>query len=158
MRIARRELQRALEEGHEAGILHPSQVGLARGLFAVARQPVTRYMTPLNEVTRVRPNMSHEEICRLARRLQMPDLPVEASGTDLRLLGYVRVIDLGLAPSDPLGPIRPLLEIPATDTHIDALMRMHGAQESLAQVVDAEGQTIGVLAARRLREPLFRGG
>ena len=31
LRIARRELRRALEEGHEVGILHPSQVELKKG-------------------------------------------------------------------------------------------------------------------------------
>ena len=158
LRIARRELRRALEEGHEVGILHPSQVELARGLFAVARHPVTRYTTPFSEVTRARSDMTKEEVCRLARRLGIPEIPVEQSGGDSRLIGYVRLIDLGLDPSDKLGPVRPLLEIPHTEGHIDALMRMHQSQENLAQVVDAQGRTIGILTAKRLREPLFRGG
>jgi CBS domain containing-hemolysin-like protein len=156
--IARRELQRALEEGHEAGILHRSQIQLAQGIFAVAKQPVTRYVTPLSEVTRARLDMSREEVRRLARRLQIPDMPVEDTGDDSRLIGYVRVIELGLEPSSQVGPIRPLLNVPHTDRHLDALMRMHSAQESLAQVVDAEGQTLGILTARQLRQPLLRGG
>jgi putative hemolysin len=156
--IARRELQRALEEGHEAGILHPSQVQLAQGIFAVADQPVSRYVTPLSEVTRARLDMSKEEVRRLARRLQIPDIPVEEAGDDSRLIGYVRVIEVALGPSSQLGPIRPLLNLPHTDRHLDALMRMHGAQESLAQVVDAEGRTLGILTARQLRQPLLRGG
>ncbi len=83
---------------------------------------------------------------------------MEESNGDCRLIGYVRVIDLSLRPSDELGPVRPLLKIPHTDSHIDALMRMHSAQESLAQVVDAHGAPLGILTDRRLREPLFRGG
>jgi len=156
--LARRELQGVLEEGHEAGILHPSQVALARGIFAVANDPVTRYATPLSQVPRARSDMTKDEVCRLARRLQVPDVPLEDAGTQPRLIGYVRVIDLELAASDRLGPVRPLLEIPHTDSHVDALMRMHHAQESLAQVVDAEGQPLGILTARRLRERLFRVG
>ncbi|MFH1919201.1 MAG: CNNM domain-containing protein [Planctomycetota bacterium] len=158
IRLARRELQRVLEEGHEAGLLHPSQVKLAQGIFAVATHPVTRYLSPSSEVPRARKDMGREEVCRLARRHEIPDVPVEDTGADPRLVGYVRVIDLGLVPSESLGPIRPLMEIPHTDSHVDALMRMQSAQESLAQVVDAEGQTLGILTARRLREPLFRGG
>ncbi|NQT12842.1 MAG: DUF21 domain-containing protein, partial [Planctomycetes bacterium] len=105
--LARRELKRVLEEGHEAGILHPSQVELARGIFAVANQPVTRYVTPLSEVGRARSDMSKEEVRRLARRLGLADVPVEDSGPEPRLIGYVRVIDLSLDPSGKLGPVRP---------------------------------------------------
>ena len=68
------------------------------------------------------------------------------------------MIDLGLGASDELGPVRPLLEIPHTARHIEALMRMQSAQESIAQVVDARGETLGLVTARRLREPLFGGG
>jgi len=155
--VARRELRRALEEGHLAGILHQAQRELARGIFAVAKQPVTNYVTPLDEVARARSDMSKSEICQIARRFGIPAVPIEESN-DRRLIGYVRVIDLSLDPSDEVGPIRPFLEIPHTDTHVDALIRMHSAAESLAQVVDAEGRPLGILTADRLREPLFRGG
>ncbi len=157
LRIARRELRRALEEGHEAGILHPAQVKLARGIFAEANQPVTQYVTPLDQIARARADMTKGEICRLARRLRIPDVPVEQPGADPRLIGYVRVIDLALDSSDRPGPLRPLLEIPEADTHISALMRMQATHENLARVVDAEGRTVGILTARRLREPLLRG-
>ncbi len=156
--LARRELRRVLEEGHEAGILHPSQYALARGLFAVANHPVTRYATPLAEVPRARADMSKQEVCRLARRLQLPDVPVEQADGDSVLIGYVRVIDLELDASDELGPVRPLFEVPHTDTHIEALMRMHSAQESLALVVDHDREPLAILTAARLREPLFHGG
>ena len=156
--LARRELRRLLEEGHEEGILHPSQVALARGIFAVANDPVARYATPLAEITRARDDMSKAEVCRLARRLQIPEVPVESQQGAAVLSGYVRVIDLELSPSDQLGPIRPLLEIPHTDRHIEALIRMQTAGESIAQVVDAGGETLGLVTARRLREPLFGGG
>jgi CBS domain containing-hemolysin-like protein len=155
--LARRELQRVLEEGHEAGILHPSQVELARGIFAVANHPVTRYVTPQSAVARARMDMTKEEVRGLARRLQLADVPVEDAGREPRLVGYVRVIDLSLAPGGDLGPLRPLLEIPHTATHIDALMEMHSAGEALARVVDTDGHTLGMLTAAELRRPLLRG-
>ena len=156
--LARRELQRALEEGHEVGILHAAQRQLAQGIFALASQPVSRYAIPFSNVARARSDMSKDEIRQLARRLRISAVPVEDVPTGQRLVGYVRVIDLGLDPSDAVGPVRTFLEIPHTETHIDALMRMQSADESLALVVDAEGQTLGVVTAQRLREPLFRGG
>ena len=156
--LARRELQRALEEGHEIGILHAAQRQLAQGIFALASQPVSRYAIPLSNVARARSDMSKDEIRQLARRLRISAVPVEDVPTGQRLVGYVRVIDLGLDPSDAVGPVRTFLEIPHTETHIDALMRMQSAGESLALVLDAEGLTLGVVTAQRLREPLFRGG
>lgn len=156
--IARRELRRLLEEGHEAGVLHPSQRRLARGIFTVAQQPVRRFLVPLSDVPRARTDMTKAEILRLARRLHLPAVPVEHAGSPRRLVGYVRVIDLELQPEDRVAPIRPLPQIPHNDTHINALMRMHRANESLAQVVDAAGCAVGILSAARLRQPLLHGG
>jgi CBS domain containing-hemolysin-like protein len=156
--IARRELRRLLEEGHEAGVLLPSQRQLARGIFTQATQPVLHFVIPLDEVPRARADMPKDEVLRLARRLRLPAVPIEESGPMPRLIGYVRVIDLALNPSDQVAPVRQLLEIPQSDTHIDALMRMHSAKESLAQVVNPAGRPVGILLAQRLREPLFRGG
>jgi len=156
--LARRGLQRALEEGHEAGILHAAQRQLARGIFALAAQPVTKVATPLSNVARARSDMPKEEICQLARRLRISAVPVEDPENGRRLVGYVRVIDLGLDASGAIGPVRPLLEIPQSETYIDALMRMQGARESLALVVNADGEATGIVSAERLREPVFRGG
>ncbi len=155
--LARRELRQALEEGHEAGILYPAQRGLARGIFAVAHQPVRRFTTPLDRLPRARSDMTRQEVLRLARRYRMAVVAVESPDAAGTLSGYVRVIDLGLSSSDEVGPLRPLLEIHDDTTHIAALMRLQGANESFARIVNARGETIGVVTADRLRGPLFRG-
>lgn len=156
--LARRELQQALEEGHEAGILHPAQRGLAQGIFAVAQRPVTEFTTPLEQLPRARSDMTKQDVLRLARRYRIAVVAVEAAQTEGELIGYLRVIDLGLSDSDDLKPMRILLEIPEETSHVAALMQMQSADESLARVVDARGKTIGIVDADRLREPLFLGG
>jgi putative hemolysin len=156
--IARRELRHLLEEGHEAGVLRPSQRQLAGGIFTLAKLPVSRFVVPLEDVARARTTMTKDEVLRLAERAGLPALPIEEPGPEPRLIGYVRVIDLALERSDRIAPVRSLLEIPQSDTHIDALMRMYRAKESLAQVVDLSGRPVGILTARRLGEPLLRGG
>jgi len=156
--LARRELQQVLEEGHEAGILHPAQRGLARGIFAVARQPVTRFTIPLDQLPRARSDMSKREVLRLARRYRIAVVAVEAAQSEGKLVGYLRVIELGLCESSELGPIRRLLEIAAETTHVSALMRMHSANEDLALIVDSRGESIGIITTDRLTAPLFRGG
>lgn len=156
--LARRELQRVLEEGHEAGILRPAQRDLAHGVFAVAQQPVRKSATPLRDVARARSDMAKEDVLRLARRCQIASVPVEDAAAPGKLVGYVQVIELALAPGEELAPLRPLMPFRGDETHLGALVRMQNARESLAQVVDAQGTTIGVVSAARLRAPLFRRG
>jgi len=154
--LARRELRRVLEEGHEVGILHPAQRALARGIFAVAEQPVGGFITPIERLPRARSDMTKAEVLRLARRYRISAVPVERAGKQAELIGYVRVIDLGLSDSDELGPPRRLLEIPQDTSHVAALMQMQSTQESLAKVVAPDGKTLGIVTAEQLREPLFR--
>lgn len=156
--LAGRELRRVLDEGHEAGILRSAQRGLAQGIFAVAQQPVSRFTTPLEQLPRARSDMTKAEVLRLARRYRISVVPVEPADGGTELIGYFRVIDLGLSGTDELGPCHPLLEIPASTSHVAALMRLQSARESLAKVVDAGGQTLGIVTVDRLHEPLFRAG
>jgi CBS domain containing-hemolysin-like protein len=156
--LTRRELRRVLEEGHEAGILHAAQRALARGIFAVAQQPVARFVTSLSQWPRARPDLGKEELLQLARQHRISVIPVESSGSSEELAGYYRVIDLSLTESESPGPPRRFLEIAQDTPHVAALMRMQSAQEELARVVNPGGETVGIVTADRLREPLFRGG
>ena len=98
--------------------------------------------------------MSKGAVLRFAERSHMAVLPVagDASG---RLVGYVRVIELRLHEGDDLAPIRPLPEIRDDSTHLAALMRLESTGDSLARVVNARGETVGIVTLERLREPLF---
>jgi len=156
--LARRELQKVLEEGHEAGIIHPAQWRLAGRLFAEAKQPISQFVRPLTQLPRARSGMNKEDVLGLARRYQISVVPVEAPGGDGGPVGYVRVIELGLSGSDEVGPVHRLLEIPESITHLNALTRMQTADESLAAVVDSRGEMIGIVTADELREPLLGSG
>ncbi len=153
--LARRELQGLLAEGQEAGILHPAQQSLARSIFALSGRRVGLFAMELRDVPRAREDMPKEDVLRLAKRYRIADVPVEGAGPRRELIGYVRVIDLALAESDVVGPLRPLIEIPQTANHVDAMVRMETAGQNLARVVDPQGQTVGILTARSLRKPLF---
>jgi len=152
--LARRELQRLLAEGEEAGILHPAQQSLARSIFASSGRRAAQLATPLRNVPRAREGMSKEDVLRLASRYRMASIPVEAAG---ELTGYVRVAELAMADTEMLGPLRPLIAIPHTANHVNAMVQMENAGQDLARVVNAQGQTVGILTARSLRAPLFHG-
>jgi putative hemolysin len=155
--LARRELEQLLAEGQEAGILHSAQQSLARSIFALSGRPVSQFAVALADVPRARPDMSKEEVLRLAHRCRIADIPVEATGTRGELAGYVRAIELALDDSERIGPLRPLIAISSTANHIDAVVRMENAGQSLARVVDEQGQTVGILTAKSLRKSLFHG-
>ncbi len=156
--LVRRELQQVLEEGHDVGILRPHQFRLARGIFAVAKQPVARFVEPLAHVPRARSDAPRAEILQLARRYRIANVAVEDATRPGLLTGYVRVIDLCLETSSDATPVRPLLEIAAADMHLTALTKLEDAEEPLARVLDAAGKTIGLVTAKALRESLLAQG
>jgi CBS domain containing-hemolysin-like protein len=46
-------------------------------------------------------------------------------------------------------------EVRDDSSHLAALMRLESSGDSLARVVNARGQTVGIVTLERLREPLF---
>ncbi len=155
--LARRELRRAMEEGHEVGILRPAQRELAQGIFATAQLPVARFTSPIEQLPRAHTDMSKEEVLRLAGRHRIAVVPVETAGSRGELIGYVRVIELALSNSDEVDPLHQLLEIPHHMPHVAALTRMQSSMQSLARVVNGQGEMVGIVTADQLREPLLRG-
>ncbi|MBN1910273.1 MAG: DUF21 domain-containing protein, partial [Pirellulales bacterium] len=155
--LARRELQKVLEEGHDVGLLRASQQSLARGIFALANRPVTAVATPLSDVPKARSDMTKEDVLQLAQRYRVAEIPVESADASGNLIGYYRVVDMGLAGPGSLGPLHTLLAIPQTENHVSALVLMENAGETLAQIVDTDDRPVALLTASRLREPLFRG-
>ena len=155
--LARKELQQVLSEGHQAGLLRPSQQNLAQSLFSMAEQKAIDSAVPAGRIARVSHDMSKADVLRLARRQRISAYPVE--GPDRRLIGYLRVVDLYLQEAAGIDCVRPLIEIPDSENHLSALMRLQAAGESMGRIVDSRsGETIAVVTTRQLSEPLFRGG
>jgi CBS domain containing-hemolysin-like protein len=168
LRLARRELHGVLEEGREIGIVHPSQQQLARGILALTNRRAEEVATSVDQVPRARADMTVSAVLRLTRRYRMSHVAVEAADDSRELIGYIRVIDLVLrvakrgSDSEELtlkefGLIRPLIEISENTPHVDALVKMENASESMARVIDATGHTVGIVTDRNLRRPLFFG-
>lgn len=168
LRLARRELHSVLEEGREMGIVYPSQQQLARGILALTNQRAAEMAVSLDQIPRAREDMTISAVLRLARRYRMSHIVIEAVDDAKELIGYVRVIDLMLSVAEKgsgseelvlgeFSSMRPLIEISQNEPHIDALVKMENASESMARVVDATGHAIGIITDRNLRRPLFFG-
>lgn len=155
--LARRELADLLEEGHEAGLLHPSQQALVQGTFSLAGQPVRQFATPSGRFSRITDSTSKEDILRLARRQKRSMIPVEESRGKRRLLGYVRVIDLVLHDGDGLPPLEPLVSLKENDSYLSALVRMLAADSQLGHVVGEQGKSVGFVSVEQLTDLLLEG-
>jgi CBS domain containing-hemolysin-like protein len=155
--LARRELESVLEEGHAVGLLRRAQRQLAQGLFAVASEPVARFALPPQRLTPARLGMTNDDVLQLAGRQHAAELPVEEPLGRRKPIGYVRVSEIRLEQGDELRKVRPLIDIPHTETHISALVKLYEAGETMARLVDHNGATVGLVTADALADPLFRG-
>ncbi len=153
--LARRELADVLEEGHQIGILHPSQQALIQGTFSLAGQPVRQFATPAGRFSRVTTSTKPREILRVARRQRRALIPVEEPRGRRRLVGYVRVADLALASEDDALPLRPAVTLRESETCLAALARLLAADYALGHVVDSRGRTVGFTTAGQLTEALL---
>jgi CBS domain containing-hemolysin-like protein len=153
--LARKELQQVLHEGQEAGILQPAQRELANNLFSVASRRVEAICTPLGRMVSIRRGANKADVFRIAKRHGSTVAPV-VDPSSRELIGYVRIVDLHLEESPTVETVRQLPTVKAGDAHIAALIQLQSMKEELARVVDATGNTIGVLYASELTDPLFR--
>jgi putative hemolysin len=154
--LARKELQRVLEEGQEVGILHPAQRGLAQKLFSTAAQTVFSMATPINRVMSIPLGITKKDALRLAAGRQTSIVPVrKPQGKEL--VGYVRVIDLHLLQDETVSSVRPLPRIRRNEPHLTALMRLQSEKADVAVVEDDDGQAVGLLYTEQLTDPLFNG-
>ena len=154
--LARRELRGVLQEGHEVGILRPAQQSLARGIFARALQPIGKLAVPLRGLPRARTDMRRQDILDMAKRYRLAEVVVEDAHTG-RLAGYVRVVELGLATDEDDVPLRQLPTFPADEASIVAITRLQSTGQSMAEVVDEDSNTLGLLSVATLRSPFFHG-
>ena len=153
--LARKELQQILEEGQDAGILQPAQRKLAQSLFAVASRSVQDICTPVGRMASIRIGANKRDVLRVARRHGTSVSPVvDARGHEL--LGYVRTVDLYLDPGDQIETYRPLPDVASEESHIAALIQLQSSKDELARVVNKDGDTVGLLYAVELTQPLFR--
>lgn len=143
--LARKELRQVLVESQSAGILEPVQRKTAESLIAQAGAGVRGAGIPVGRAITARESMSKAEVLRLARRHDVPALPLVDPDSG-RWIGYVRVIDLALSPSSTIDTVRPLPVIGVRETFIAALMALHASGEMLAVVVDEFGRPLELLS------------
>lgn len=154
--LARKELQKVLVEGEEAGIIYPTQRLLAQNFFVVAAKPIREFYTPITKAYTIEESATPKELTKLAARLDLPDIAVRGT-TKSDILGYYRVIESLVSPEPELPKLRPLSEFQVNEQFGEVLFQMQAKRETLAKVVDENGQTLGLLSLDQLTNPLLVG-
>ena len=149
--LARQELQRVFDEGHEVGILRPAQQRLAQGMLSLANEPLVRFSVPVTGIGSLHLGVPKAEVFRMAKRNQLP-LVLVTEKRARRVLGYARLLDLKQDDSPTLDGYRELLEIDDSESPVSALMTLQSLDEPIARVVNGQGVTLGLLSAERLVE------
>lgn len=152
--VARHELQQMLQEGHDEGLLMAAQQRLSRNLFGVASRPVAGFCTPAHRLLEAQMHDPKEELLEQAAQRGLAAAPVRSNDSD-RWQGYVRVVDLYLDDSPTIERVRPIPQVLARDTHLEALMQLQECDEEIAEVLDANGEVVGLVYTVDLITPLF---
>ena len=156
--LARTDLVEAIDEGTEAGILHPTQRELSQNFFVVASKPVKEFCTPIARVTAIKVDTSRKKALQLARAKKLPDIPVfENARTNL--IGHIRTVELLIDAKRKITArkLEPLMKIPADEVFGEAIMQMQANRQTLALVVGPDGKPIGLLSIDQLTDPLLTG-
>ncbi len=154
--LARRELAELLTEGHEEGILRPAQQSLAQAMLSVAGKPVRNFATETGHLVRVTTTMSKSDVLRIAQRHGRTLLPVEETRKGRRLVGFLRTVDLYLDDSSALPTPQPMIPLRDDQSCLSALRMLNQTEDSLGQVVDNQGKTVGFVTGRELRMELLQ--
>jgi len=156
--LARKEVQQVLEDGLEAGILHPTQRHLSQSFFLVASKRVDEFSTPRSEVKSISIDSTRTEALKFARNKRYSDI-VLFDGPRNNYVGYVRTVELLLSQTDesPRDLIRSFVDVKPNELFGETIMQMQAEQETVRRVAGSAGQTVGLLFIDQLTDPLLNG-
>ncbi len=156
--LARKEVQQVLEDGLEAGILHPTQRNLGQSFFLVASKRVAEFCTPISEIKALKLNATREEALKFARVKQYSDI-VLFDGARSNVVGYVRTVDLLISQTQkaPKDCLRDFNDVNRNELFGETVMQMQSERETVRRVVGSAGETVGMLFIDQLTDPLLNG-
>ncbi|MEW2289813.1 hemolysin family protein [Streptomyces sp. NPDC047841] len=155
--VTTEQLNRLLEDSGQAGLLDPEEQERLEDALELGSRPVTDVLLRRETLVTVTPAVTPGEIVELTARTGYSRFPV-AAGEKGPFMGYVHVKDvLDLEDSDRAVPQhvwRPMATLRAELPLDDALTVMRRAATHLAQVADATGRVLGLVALEDVLEML----
>ncbi|MEW2158026.1 hemolysin family protein [Streptomyces sp. NPDC007189] len=155
--VTTEQLNRLLEDSGQAGLLDPEERERLEDALELGSRPVTDVLLRRESLVTVTPAVTPGEIIELTARTGYSRFPVAASDKG-PFMGYLHVKDvLDLEHSDravPQDVWRPMTTLRAELPLDDALTVMRRAATHLAQVADASGKVLGLVALEDVLELL----
>ncbi|MEV7241361.1 MULTISPECIES: hemolysin family protein [unclassified Streptomyces] len=147
--VTSEQLNRLLEDSGQAGLLNPEEQERLEDALELGSRPVTDVLLRRESLITVPPSVTPGEIVQLTARTGYSRFPVAAADKG-PFMGYVHVKDvLDLEDSDRAVPQhvwRPMTTLRSELPLDDALTVMRRAATHLAQVADASGRILGLVA------------
>ncbi|MGW1587257.1 hemolysin family protein [Streptomyces sp. NPDC002386] len=147
--VTSEQLNRLLEDSGQAGLLDPEEQERLEDALELGSRPVTDVLLRRESLITVPPSVTPGEIVQLTARTGYSRFPVAAADKG-PFMGYVHVKDvLDLEDSDRAVPQhvwRPMTTLRSELPLDDALTVMRRAATHLAQVADASGRILGLVA------------
>ncbi|GAA1011455.1 hemolysin family protein [Streptomyces thermogriseus] len=152
----RAQLNRLVEDSRQAGLLDPEEQERLEDALELGSRPVTDVLLERASLVTVGPSVTPGEVVELTARTGYSRFPVVDG--DGAFLGYLHVKDvLDLEDFDrpvPRRTWRPMTTLRAELPLDDALTVMRRAATHLAQVADASGRVLGLVALEDVLELL----
>ncbi|GAA2342957.1 hemolysin family protein [Streptomyces kunmingensis] len=153
------QLNRLVEDSGQAGLLGPEEQERLEDALELGSRPVTDVLLARSDLVTVGPSVTPAEIIALTARTGYSRFPVCADGG--AFMGYLHikdVLDLIDGPDTdravPQQIWRPMTTLRAELPLDDALTVMRRAATHLAQVADAAGRVLGLVALEDVLELL----
>ncbi|MGW4445838.1 hemolysin family protein [Streptomyces sp. NPDC004682] len=147
--VTSEQLNRLLEDSGQAGLLDPEEQERLEDALELGSRPVTDVLLKRESLVTVDPSVTPAQIVELTARTGYSRFPVAASAKGA-FMGYVHVKDvLDLEDSGRAVPQHvwlPMATLRAELPLDDALGVMRRAATHLAQVADASGRVLGLVA------------
>ncbi|MEU8620281.1 hemolysin family protein [Streptomyces sp. NPDC048623] len=156
------QLGRLVEDAGQAGLLDPAEQERLEDALELGTRPVTDVLIPSASLVTVPPSVTPRDIEELTVRTGFSRFPVRAQGVRAEgrgaFMGFVHVKDiLDLEDRERAVPQqvwRPMATLRAELPLDDALTVMRRAATHLAQVSDASGRVLGLVALEDVLEML----
>ncbi|MFD9395683.1 hemolysin family protein [Streptomyces sp. NPDC060000] len=156
--VTSEQLNRLLEDSGQAGLLAPEEQERLEDALELGSRPVTDVLLKRESLVTVSPSVTPGEIVELTGRTGYSRFPVAAENGAGAFMGYLHVKDvLDLEDSERAVPQqvwRPMTTLRSELPLDDALTVMRRAATHLAQVADASGRVLGLVALEDVLELL----
>ncbi|MCX5202624.1 hemolysin family protein [Streptomyces sp. NBC_00237] len=152
------QLNRLVEDSGQAGLLDPGAQERLEDALELGSRPITDVLLRRPSLVTVDPSVTPREIEELTVRTGYSRFPVCAPGPQGAFMGYVHVKDvLDLDETERAVPQQVWRPLPTLRSELpldDALSVMRRAATHLAQVADASGRVLGLVALEDVLEKL----